>query len=417
VIAEPPVLRLSPPQWAVISSTARFRVLIAGRRTGKTHLALVELFTAAWETDASVNWYVAPTYRQAKQLAWRPLKALIPREYVAAINEVELSITLVNGAVIALKGSDKPDSLRGSGLDFLVMDEFAWIDLHAWTEVLRPALSDRQGRALFITSPAGFNWAYDLFLKGQGGDADWASWQYTTIDGGRVPADEIEKAKADLDPRVFAQEYLASFEQLDGRVYGNFLRSAHPVGNLDPSLADHGGEIHVGLDFNVHPMSAVIGQRAGDEPQILDCIEIPTSNTEEMAAEIRRRYPERQVIVFPDPSGKSRRTSAIVGVTDFTILQRHGFTVRAPRAAPPVVDRVNNTQALLLAADGRRRLRIHPRAAALCKALEGLTYKEGTSTPDKSGGLDHLPDALGYWLWEEFNVLVNRDARRVRFAL
>lgn len=398
---------LSAPQWDVHTSGARFRVLIAGRRFGKTHLACVELLTHAAERQNANCWYVAPTYRMAKEIAWRQLKAMIPDGWLAASNETELSVELANGSMIGLRGADKPDSLRGVGLDFVVPDEFAWIDPSAWPDVLRPALADRGGGALFITSPAGYNWAYDLYLRGMEQRDGWAAWQFTTLDGGRVPAEELEEARRTLDPRIFRQEFEASFETLQGRVYSNFARAEH----VDPTVVDTGGEILVGMDFNVNPMSAVTGVKAGDECHILDALELPVSNTEEMAVEIKRRYPGRRVIVCPDPSGKARKTSAPVGQTDFTILQRAGFVVRASPSAPLVVDRVNNTQAMLKSADGRSRIRVHPRAAALVRAWDGLTYKEGTSQVDKTLGLDHLADAADYLLWQEFNLMVNRTAR------
>lgn len=404
---------LSGPQWEVYSAPERFRVLIAGRRFGKTHLACVELLTRAAAKQNALCWYVAPTYRMAKEIAWRQLKSMVPPPWRAASNETDLSIALVNGSTIALKGADNPDSLRGVGLDFLVKDEFAYIYAAAWTDVLRPTLADRGGGALFISTPAGHNWAYDLYLRGLSDEPNWGAWQFTTLEGGRVPPEEVEEARRTLDHRIFRQEFEASFETLQGRVYSNFGRDLH----IDPDVRDTGAEILVGMDFNVNPMSAVIAVRAADECHILDAWELPVSNTEEMAAEIRRRYPDRRVIVCPDPSGKARKTSAPVGQTDFTILQRHGFTVRAPSKAPAVVDRINNTQAMLRNAEGRERIRIHPRAQALIRAWDGLTYKEGTSQPDKTLGLDHICDAADYLLWQEFNVMEDRRAKPFAFEI
>ncbi len=190
----------------------------------------------------------------------------------------------------------------------------------------------------------------------------------------------------------------------NGRVYSSFSAKPYPMGNVDESIEDTGAEILIGQDFNVNPMATVIAVRAADECHILDALEIKTSNTEEVAQEIRRLYPSRKIVICPDPSGKARKTSAPVGVTDFTILERAGFEVRAPKAAPPVVDRVNNAQAMFLA-DGRRRVRIHPKAQPLITALSNLTYKEGTNIPDKSSGFDHIADSCGYLLWQEFNLL------------
>lgn len=388
-------------QGKVYRDRSRFRVVVAGRRSGKTFGECLELYTAAAKKPAARCWYVAPTYRMARDIAWPTLKNIVSREHLAkSPNESQLRMELNNGSEIALKGADDPDRLRGPGLDFCALDEFAWINPYAW-DVLRPALADRQGRALFTTTPAGFNWAYDLFRKGQEAVDDWRSWQFTTREAGIVEEHEVDAARRELDPRIFRQEYEASFETLQGRVYSNFDREL----NVSSEVQDTGGEILIGQDFNVNPMASVIAVRVADECHIIDAMEIPSSNTEEVAAEYSARYGGRRVIVCPDPSGKQRRTSSPVGQTDFTILKRSGFEVRAPKAAPAVVDRINNVQAMLCNAEGRRRLKIHPRAHGLIRALDGLTYKEGTSQPDKTLGLDHLVDALGYLLWQEFNAL------------
>jgi hypothetical protein len=400
-------LELTGPQWEVFNDPARFRVLVAGRRFGKTYLSCAELARAAMSQKNAVCWYVAPTYRMAKEIAWDTLKATIPRAHLArSPNETELSVRLINGSKIALKGADNPDSLRGLGLNFVVPDEFAMLDKEVWEMVLEPALSDRRGRALFVGTPMGYNWAYDTYLKGIGEpQPGWKSWQFTTLQGGNVAPDEIEAKRSSMDPRSFRQEFEASFETLHGRVYDNFDRLL----NVDASIKDTGGEILIGQDFNVNPMCSIIGVKAGDELHILDALEIQTSNTEEAAAELKRRYPNRKVIVCPDPSGNARKTSAAAGQTDFTILQRSGFVVDAPHQAPLVVDRVNAVQAMLKDANGRRRLKVHPRALSLIKALDGQTYKKDTSIPDKTLGLDHPVDALGYLVWQRFNLLVSRS--------
>jgi hypothetical protein len=190
-----------------------------------------------------------------------------------------------------------------------------------------------------------------------------------------------------------------------GRVYSSYSGKPFPEGNVDEGVQDTGAELLVGMDFNVNPMSLVIAVRAADECHILDSWQVKSSNTEEVAAELRTRYPNRRIIVCPDPSGKARKSSAPAGQTDFTILERAGFQVRAPNAAPLVVDRINNAQAMYRGADGRRKVRIHPRAVALTTALAHLTYKDGTNQPDKSKGYDHICDAADYLLWQEFNSL------------
>ena len=154
---------LTKPQQEIVSATQRFKVVIAGRRFGKTHLAIRELCYHARLPNREV-WYVAPTYRMSKMICWKKLrKKLTDLRWAKKINESELTILLKNGSTIALKGADNPDSLRGVGLDFLVMDEFADIDPEAFYEVLRPTLADKEGNALFIGTPKGMNWAHDLY--------------------------------------------------------------------------------------------------------------------------------------------------------------------------------------------------------------------------------------------------------------
>ena len=152
-------MALSTAQETIAEDPHRFKVVVAGRRFGKTHLAIRELCYYARLPEQEV-WYVAPTYKQAKMIVWRKLKnKLQDLKWVKKANESELTILLKNGSTIALKGADNEDSLRGVGLDYLIMDEFADIDPEAFFEVLRPTLADREGKAMFIgcllyTSPS-----------------------------------------------------------------------------------------------------------------------------------------------------------------------------------------------------------------------------------------------------------------------
>lgn len=390
-------LKLSKPQDEIIFDNTRFKVVVAGRRFGKTVLALCSLLRFAHDKPGSICWYTAPTYRQAKQIAWAMLKSFADSSIIKSRNETDLSILLLNGSTIALRGADNYDSLRGVGLDALVLDEYADMAPEVWTEVLRPALSDKQGTALFIGTPAGFNHLYDLYVEAQN-KPDWKAWQYTTKDGGHVPQEELDAARLDLDDRTYKQEYEASFASLTGRVYYEFDRLL----NVSADLVDTGAELLVGMDFNINPMSAVIGVKAGGQLHILDEITIQNGNTELMSEALLTRYAGRRINVYPDPTGKARKTSSPVGQTDFSILASHGFRVLAPASSPLVVDRNNEVNGLLKNAAGERRLLIHPKCKQLIKCLDGLTYKADTSQPDKGMGLDHLPDALSYLVHYEF---------------
>lgn len=385
-------IELTKPQASVWQSQKRFRVLVAGRRFGKTLLALVTLLTWAGQKKG-VYYFVAPNYPACKSIAWRAMKELV-EGHASYKNEAELVVELPNGSIVQLKSAENPDSLRGVSLAGLVIDEGAFMKKEVWTDVLRPATSDQQAPVLFISTPKGWNWFKDIYdYASTSGDPNWEAFSYTTADGGQVSAEEIESAKRELDENTFRQEYLASFTQLASQVYSAFDPDVNVVSEMAPE--DH-DEYHIGLDFNVGVMCAVVAYKAGDQLHVFDEITLKNSNTYEMASAITKRYPNKSLVVYPDPSGKSRKTSAIGGVTDFTILEQFGLQVMAPRKAAAVADRINNVQAMLRNVDGEARLYIHKDCKHLIYCLNGFTYKDGTSEPDKSSGLDHPLDALGY---------------------
>jgi hypothetical protein len=353
-------------------------------------------------------WYVAPTYRQAKTIVWRKLKnRLQDLRWIQKINEAELSITLKNNTTISLKGADNADSLRGVGLDFLVMDEFADVNPEAFYEVLRPTLSDKEGAALFIGTPKGIgNWAHDLYQMSLEIPDVWSSFQFTTLDGEQVSPEEIEAAKRDLDERTFRQEFMATFETYSGRIYFAFDR-AHSVKKWEQEIPSM---LYVGCDFNIDPISAVIAARHGDTLHVIDEIRIFGSNTQELVDEIQSRYPRNKIMCYPDPAGRQRKTSA-GGMTDIIILQNAGFVVKAPYAHTPIRDRINAVNARLCSTDGVRQLYIDPKCKYTIEGLERHSYKEGTNQPDKESGYDHQMDALGYMV--DYLFPVKKDTTNI----
>ena len=381
---------LTNAQKTVISDETRFRVLISGRRFGKTYLAISELARFARFPNKKV-WYVAPTYRQAKSICWNELKQRLDKvNWISKINNSDLSIELVNGSTIALRGADNEQSLRGIGLDFLCMDEFADIHPSAWFEVLRPTLSDKLGSALFCGTPRGFgNWAYDLYSKGLA-DKEWKSFQFSTLDGEQVSEKEIDQAKDDLDERTFQQEYLASFVNYSGMIYYNFDRNKNIINEFNKNF----NTLWIGLDFNVDPMAAVVCVVDNFNLYVVDEIQIWSSNTFEMVQEIKDRY-NYNIKIFPDPAARQRKTSA-GGLTDLAILKNAGFNVFAKSKAPLVRDRINSLNTKLQNANGIPSLFILNSCKNVIKSLERQIYKEGTNIPDKDSGFDHFNDALGY---------------------
>lgn len=364
--------------------------MVAGRRFGKTFLSSVELITNAIQSEARNVWYIAPTYKAAKEIAWDMLITSLPNEYIRKTNESSLTVTLINGSTISLKGAEKADNLRGRALDFVVLDEFADMKPETWYEVVRPSLSDRNGKALFIGTPKGRNHFYDIWTKGTDKEDNWSAYQYTTLDGGQVDAEEIESAKRDLDERTFNQEYNAQFVNYAGIIYYNFDRTE------SIAKCHHDNQmLHIGMDFNLDPMSAVVAVREGSTLKIVDEIVIYGSNTDEIVDEIKTRYPNQPITVYPDPASRQRKTSA-GGRTDLSILQNAGFAVKVRDKHTSIRDRINAVNARLKSADGQRHLVFDPRVKQVIRSLERQTYKEGTNQPDKDSGYDHMNDALGY---------------------
>lgn len=387
---------LTMPQQTVANDKSRFKVLITGRRFGKTHLCMREICKHAAKKPGSVNWLVAPSYRMAKQLVWLPLLDKLSRlRWIDRKNEAELTIYLKNRSIISLKGADNPDSLRGVGLDFLIMDEFQDIPKEAYTEVLRPTLSDKKGRALFTGTPKGYgSWSHELFTTALNTD-DWNAWQYTTIEGGNVDPEELEAAKRDLDPKTFQQEYEASFNQYGGVVAYNFdyKHTIKPL-NIKPDV------IHVGQDFNLSPGTMAVAHITGDKVHFFDEIHMLNSNTDMMVQELRERYPTQQIIIYPDPAGRARKTAS-GGRSDISILQNAGITVKARPRHTAIKDRINALNAKLMNNNQERKLFVTPNCKNVINSLGKLSYIEGTNQINKND-LEHMFDAVSYlvdYIW------------------
>ena len=388
---------LTEPQREVYDSDKRFVYLCSGRRFGKSYLAITRLINWAIEKPGGVFYYVTATYRMAKQIAWVLLKQLTPVEIFANKNESELSVTLSNGSQIFLKGSEDPDKLRGVSLSGVVLDECAFVKEEAWTMVLRPALSDQEGPAWFITTPNGLNWFAEAWDAAEE-DPDCSTHSYTTIQGLQVSEDEVAAARRTLDARTFSQEYEASFVNLIGRVVPDFGDE-----NISDEIKDLGGELLVAADFNVSPMHWIVCQRVGhDQLHAFDELHIKETHTDEACTELLRRYPGREIRVYPDPTGNSRRTSA-GGITDHGILRGRGLWVNPNRKPYGQSDKRNAVNAMVKDANGTRRFYIHPRCKQTIKSLRNLTFKEGTNLPDKDSGWDHGWDALSYLVLGAFD--------------
>jgi len=254
-------------QKKVLTSRARYKVVCCGRRFGKSVLAINTLLEHALLNSGHTYWYIGPTFRQAKTIAWRYLMSrikMLPKseQKRIRINETSLSVELSNGSVLELKGVERPDNLLGTGLDGVVLDEYA-VDTYGsypiWKEIIRPALSDKQGWAIFISTPRGYNHFYELYeYASSGKDPVWECWRMPSSINPVMTKSELESARRELGEDIFAQEYLAEFRKRSGLVYPEFSRDVHIIKEMDIQNISPRWTLEVGVDFGgSHPTAAV----------------------------------------------------------------------------------------------------------------------------------------------------------------
>jgi hypothetical protein len=223
-----------PGQQALHESRARFRVAACGRRWGKTVASTAEIVKHAWERPGSLSFWVAPVYRQSS-IAFDLVRNGLAKGAVETVGREERRIVLVNGSTIEFKSAQIPDTLRGFGVDFLVVDETAFLPRGLWEEVLRPSLADRKGRALLEGTPKGKNRIYGHYARGRDGEwDDWASFCFPTENNPNIANEEIDEAGRTLPDRAFRQEYLAQFVE-DGAGVFTHVHDAVRGGLADPS--------------------------------------------------------------------------------------------------------------------------------------------------------------------------------------
>ena len=217
---------LHPAQQQIFQSNKRFKVVGAGRRFGKSYLARVNLIVEAlksknefgYDLSDKACYYIAPTFNQAKDIMWQALKQMAA-PITKKIRENECILTLSNDRQIHLKGSDRPESLRGVGLSYVVMDEYAFMKEEVWTAIIRPTLADVRGSALFIGTPNGKNHFYDLFLTAEKDEDDWDAWTFKSLDNPFLDPKEVVLATKDMPLEFVKQEFEANFSSFGGTVF------------------------------------------------------------------------------------------------------------------------------------------------------------------------------------------------------
>ena len=224
-------VNLHPAQMEIFTSTARFKVAACGRRFGKSHLAAWTLLIKGLQSQDKDIFYIAPTFQQAKDILWGVLKD-IGRDVIKSAHENTATLTLINDRKIYLKGSDRPDTLRGVGLRYVVMDEYAFMKPSVWELIIRPTLADVKGEALFIGTPEGRNHFYDLYAEAiKEANEEWEGFCFNSTDNPLIDPSEIEVARKSMSTQAFRQEFEASFESFSGGIFeeGWMETSAEPA--------------------------------------------------------------------------------------------------------------------------------------------------------------------------------------------
>lgn len=405
---------------------SRFIVVAAGRRSYKTEIAKRKAIKRLLLKDG--NYFAgAPTREQAKRIFWQDFKDLIPRAWIKRINESNLTIEVVNGSKLTVMGMDKPERVEGSMWHGGLLDEIANMKAHTWDNHVRPALSDTQGWCIFTGVPEGRNFFERIFSNAKDpSQDDWKAFEWTSEIV--LSPKEIAAVKKDLDPLTYAQEYLGSFVDFQGRAYHSFDVSE----NCRALEYDPKADLILCFDFNVSPgVAAIIQEQEIDGVMstcVIDEVFIPkNSNTERVCTKIIQdwSYHTKNIYLYGDATGGSRKTSALSG-SDWDIIWQMLASVfsgrlvqRVPKANPSERSRINAVNSRSCSMSGERRLFVDPVKAPKTKDdFEGSSVLEGSGGQlDKSMNgpnkdFTHLTDAIGYYLEYEFPVRGREEAPR-----
>lgn len=403
------------PTHAALWTTAttrrkRFIAAVAGRGSGKTEMArrFIVANLPYQRQKPAIYIYALPTYNQAKKVAWYPILSLIPDSWLGkdAVNKSESSITTKFGSTLYIVGMDKPHRIEGLQIDGIVVDESSDQRPELFRKTIMPMLSDRNGWAWRIGVPkksgvgrVDFRSFFEAGLDPSHPSQASFTWKSEEI----LTPSQIEEAKRQLDPQEYAEQYCAEWVDTGGTIYYSFDKTY----NVSDAVRYIPGErIIVGCDFNVSPMSWTLSHFVEGKLLVFDEIFLKDTNTAATLSHLHEKYGLATDTASPewtfigDASARARKTSATR--SDYLTIKndvRFGNKlVRFPQRNPHLRDRYACVNAAFQNAAGERRLLIHPRCKHLINDFMVMSYKEGTSEPEKYDGTDigHMADALGY---------------------
>ena len=403
-------------QWEIHNAESRFRVNIQGRRSGKSYSSAKEA-EVVFLLPNTRQWIVAPTYDMGDKIA---------REFDATlIKKVGFPCTAthydrgrlryakgINGSEIWVKSADAPESLLGEGLDNLIIDEAATIPKIIWEQYLRPTLSDRNGNALFPTTPRGYNWVYDLYKLGQSDNPKWASWQHPSWMS-KYFKDDIEDLKSELSDSTFRQEYGAEFTTFAGKVYPFDRDKQVKILKYDKNLPTY-----VSMDFGYrmpsvgwYQVGSVNGQ---DEVYLInEIVHKENVKTSELAQMILKRNSDNGYHVhkyYGDPAGAGVQAQS--GLGDIEIFRQNGIRVNYVRdkVSTDISTGIDHVRSFMESASGKCRFYVDHKCVGHIEDFENYRYpekKEGRALkeePLKDGYHDHSCDETRYFFINHFPI-------------
>jgi hypothetical protein len=390
-------------QMTVHRNPARFKVVICGRRWGKTRLGALECVADALKGGRA--WWVAPTYKIAEE-GWLVIRRIVRKIPDVKISMSERVVTMPSGGTVEVRSADNPAALVGAGLSLVVPDECADMSHEVWSESLRPALADRRGRAMFITTPRGHaNWTFeDLWNRVDSDPVNWARFQMPTWTNPTIAKEEIEQMRSDMNPLRFKQEIGAEFVTLEGQVFPDFSREKHVM----PCAYDPRLPVMLGIDFGYRTFAGVAMQRElSGTLRIFWDAEWHNIDTTGAAMRLRSMPWGSQVqTIGCDPAGDAINVQT--GIDEAKVF-RSAFPdanvmfSMAPNHRSPEW-RASKIRDLLWSAAGEKRIVVDPVCKSVIRMFEASVYpkiRTGSgekAEPVKDGVVDHIRDALGYLL-------------------
>ena len=384
---------LYPQQKEFISCKGRLVSFIGGIGCGKTHALAVWVVRMIAQYPNSTGLLAAKTHDQLVTATMPPIIELLHQfkiPFFFGRRQGALVLVIENRQMIYCRSLKNSQNLRGITIDWAGLDELAF----STEESLKIVLGRLRGKngpheIRVSTSPNGFNWFYDLAIKN-------LMIRASAYDNPFLPKGYIEFLEKNYDPKLFKQEVLGEFIDItSGGVYYNFSER-----NIRETTYKN-GTVLFGTDFNVDPITAVLGYYDGHILHIVDEIYIRNSNTFELADEMDLKAKDKIVKVYPDATGAARKTSALR--SDHNILRTKKFKVIARKSNPLVKDRYNAVNLALF----KERLIIHPRCKNLINDLRKMSYE------NKDPLLSHISDALGYLVWNIMPIIIPRANKPV----